>query len=222
VLTAVGDVLLPADAARVSMQPPQLVRVGEAFAARARNEPDDASRLATLARSLGASTSFDVFAGNQARWLACYQHVQDFEIEATLGHWIRSTQPRFGRSIAERFARLSTLDRKQASQWHALHDELRGALSTLFEHNLVLVMPTTPVALLPKQASSEAIGVFYQDALTLNSLATVAGLPQITLPFADGIDRPLALSIIGARGSDRALLALAGDLYSRHTRANLQ
>jgi amidase len=222
VLTAVGDVLLPADSAPVSTQPTRLVRVGEAFATRTRNEPDDASRLAALAESLGASTSLDVFAGDEARWLACYQQVQDFEIDATLGHWIRSTQPRFGQSIAERFARLNALERKQAPQWHALHDELRGALNTLFENNLVLVMPTTPVALLSKQASGEAIGVFYQDALTLNSLATVAGLPQITLPFADEIDRPLALSIIGARGSDRALLALARDLYSRHTHANLQ
>ena len=221
-LAAVGDVLLPADSVRVSTQPTQLVRVGEAFAARARNEPDDAARLATLAGSLGASNSLDVFAGDEARWLACYQHVQDFEIDATLGHWIRSTQPRFGPSIAERFARLNPLDREQASQWHALQDELRGALATLFDDNLVLIMPTTPVALLSKQASGEAIGVFYQDALTLNSLATVAGLPQITLPFVDEIDRPLALSIIGARGSDRALLALARDLYSRHTHANLQ
>jgi amidase len=222
VLAAVGDVLLPADSARSSEQPTQLIRVGEAFAARARHEPDDAARLAALAGSLGASTSLDVFAGDQARWLACYQHVQDFEIDATLGDWIRSTQPRFGPSIAERFARLNTLDRKQASQWHALQDELRGALATLFDNNLVLVMPTTPVALLSKQASAETIGVFYQDALTLNALATVAGLPQITLPFADELDRPLALSIVGARGSDRALLTLARDLYSRHTHANLQ
>ncbi|MGF6572754.1 amidase [Paraburkholderia sp. GAS333] len=222
VLTAVGDVLLPADSVSSSTHLTQLVRVSEAFATRERNEPDDAARLAKLAESLGASTGRNVFAGDEARWLACYQHVQDFEIDATLGAWIRSTQPLFGPSIAERFARLNALDRTQASQWRALHDELRSAIATLFESNVVLIMPTTPIALLSKHASGDAIGVFYQDALTLNSLATIGGLPQITLPFVDAIDRPLALSIIGARGSDRALLALARDLYSRHTHANLQ
>jgi len=222
VLAAVGDVLLPADPAYVAAPLARLVRVNEAFEARARNEADDASRLVALAESLGAATSLDVFAGGEARWLACYQRVQDLEIDATLGHWIRSAQPHFGPSIVERFARLNVLDTKQAAQYRALHTELRGMLDPLFDQKVVLVMPTTPVALLSKQASADAIGGFYQDALTINALATVAGLPQITLPFRDEIDRPLALSIIGARGSDRALLSLARDLYSRHTRPNLQ
>jgi amidase len=222
VLAAVGEVLLPADSARVPERPTCLVRIGDAFAALARNEPDDASRLGALAESLGAATSRDVFDGDAARWLACYQHVQDLEIDATLGDWIRSTQPRFGPSIATRFARLETLDKRQAMQWRALQSELHGALDQLFDDNVVLLMPTTPVALLSKDASHDAIGCFYHDALIINSLATIAGLPQITLPFTDEIDRPLALSIIGTRGSDRALLAVARDLYSRHLRAKSQ
>jgi amidase len=224
VLAAVGDVLLPQapPSAFPSRQPMRLVRVAEAFAARARNESDDALRLETLAESLGADTSLDLFAGDEARWLACYQAVQDLEIDASLGDWIRSARPRFGPSIAARFARLETLDRKQAAQWHAAQRELRRVLDAMFAPDAVLLMPTTPVALLPKDASGTAIGRFYEDALTMNSIAAIGGLPQITLPFTDEIDRPLALSFIGARGSDRALLALARDLYSQHTLANLQ
>lgn len=225
VLAAVGNVLLPQtpsfDAALA--RPTQLVRVNEAFAARARSEPDDAARLAALAESLGAQTSLDVFAGDDSRWLACYQAVQDFEIDTSLGDWIRSTRPRFGPTIAPRFARLETLDRQQAAHWYAVLQELRSTLDTLFEaEDTVLVLPTTPVALLPKDASSDTVGAFYQDALTMNAIAAFGGMPQITLPLADAIDRPLALSIIGARGSDRALLNVARDLYSRHVWANLQ
>jgi amidase len=84
------------------------------------------------------------------------------------------------------------------------------------------MMPTTPVALLPKDATSDAIARFYEDSLTMNSIAAFGGLPQISLPFTDEVDRPLALSLIGARGSDRALLTLARDLYSRHASANSQ
>lgn len=225
VLQAVGDVLLPAapSAASASASPMRLTRVAEAFAARACNEPDDAARLTTLAESLGARTSLDVFAGEEARWLACYQAVQDIEIDVSLGDWIRSARPRFGPSIAPRFARLDTLDRQQAESWRAVLRELRSALDTLFEaEQTVLLMPTTPVALLPKDATSDAIGRFYEDSLTMNSIAAFGGLPQITLPFADEVDRPLALSLIGARGSDRALLTRARDLYSRHASANPQ
>ncbi|MGQ7934774.1 amidase [Paraburkholderia sp. D1E] len=224
VLAAVGDVLLPeaVSPATASGQPIRLARVVEAFAARERNEPDDALRLDALARSLGADTSLDLFAGDEARWLACYQIVQDLEIDASLGDWIRATQPRFGPSIAARFARLETLDRKQAAQWRATQRELRSALDAMLGLDTVLLMPTTPVALLPKDASGAAIGRFYDDALTMNAIAAIGGLPQITLPFTDEIDRPLALSIIGARGSDRALLAFARDLYSRRTSANLR
>ena len=224
VLAAVGDVLLPEapSAASSSGQPLRLVRVAEAFAARARNESDDALRLEALAESLGADTSLDLFAGDEARWLACYQAVQDLEIDASLGDWIRSAQPRFGPSIATRFARLQTLDRNQAEKWRATQRELRSVLDATFEPDRVLLMPTTPVALLTKDASDTAIGGFYEAALTMNSIAAIGGLPQITLPFTDEIDRPLALSFIGARGSDRALLALARDLYSQHTLANLR
>ena len=224
VLAAVGDVLLPeaASAASSSGQPLRLVRVAEAFAARARNAPDDALRLEALAESLGADTSLDLFAGDEARWLACYQAVQDLEIDASLGDWIRSAQPRFGPSIATRFARLQTLDRNQAEKWRATQRELRSVLDATFEPDRVLLMPTTPVALLAKDASDTAIGGFYEAALTMNSIAALGGLPQITLPFTDEIDRPLALSLVGARGSDRALLALARDLYSQHTLANLR
>lgn len=222
-LAAVGDALLPLAplAARESASPMRVTRVAEAFAARARNEPDDAARLTTLAESFGARTSFDLFAGQEARWLACYQAVQDLEIDASLGDWIRSAQPRFGPAIAPRFARLDTLERQRAESWRAVLRELRSALDTLFATEpTVLLMPTTPVALLPKDAGGPAIGRFYEDALTMNSIAAVGGLPQITLPFTDAIDRPLALSLIGARGSDRALLTLARDLYSRHASAN--
>jgi len=227
VLAAVGDVLLPvapsASTAYASGRAVRLTRVAEAFAARERNEADDAARLTALAERLGARTSLDVFAGNQARWLACYQAVQDLEIDASLGAWIRSAQPRFGPGIAPRFARLDTLDRQQAAQWRTVLHELRSALNTLFEiDRTVLVMPTTPVALLPKNASGDTIGRFYEDSLTMNSIAAFGGLPQITLPFADELDRPLALSLIGARGSDRALLSLARDLYSRHASATPQ
>jgi len=45
--------------------------------------------------------------------------------------------------------------------------------------------------------------------LTLTSIAGHAGLPQVTLPAARSAGAPVGLSVIGGRGTDEALLALA-------------
>lgn len=224
VLAAVGDVLLPADThagepagPHAPRWPRRLVRVNEAFAIRAQTEPRDAAKLETLAVSLGARETVDLF-GQHARgqWLACYQALQDADIEAALGAWLRSARPRFGPSIAPRFARLDTYDAAAAPHWRAVREALRAQLDAL-PGDTVLVMPTTPVALLPKYAPPETIARFYEDALTMNAIASLGGLPQVTLPLgdSDGATHPLALSLIGARGTDRALLALACGLEAQ-------
>lgn len=237
-LASVGDVLLPADPT-ASARSPALLRVEEAFALRARNEPGDAARLDARARAIGAHDALPLFARHPAAaWLACYQAVQDAEIDASLGAWIRATQPRFGPSMAPRFARIDLYDRERTPHWRALRTTLAAYLDALLR-DTVLVMPTTPCALLAKDASGETLARFYDDALTLNAIASLGGLPQVTLPLANADanadanaetaadtdaavntsagphDRPLALSLIGARGTDRALLRLAQTLITK-------
>jgi amidase len=194
--------------------PKRLVLFNEAFESRARSEPDDAMRLRALAESLGATGCVDVFEGQRDDWLHCYQQLQDGDIKAALGGWIAATHPRFGPSIAARFARLDALDPNEVARCRQRREPLRARLDALLE-DAVLVLPTTPLALLAKDASPEVIDGFYTDALTMNSIAALGGLPQITMPFTDELDRPLALSIVGARGDDRALLALARQLFMR-------
>lgn len=208
----VGDVLLPPAPAAVAGK--RLALFGEAFAARARSEPDDAGRLRALARQLGATDSVDVFNGERDRWLHCYQQLQDGDIATALGGWIRATRPNFGPSIAARFARLDALDSAEVARQRAQREALRPRIDALLA-DTVLVLPTTPLALLARDAPPDVVDGFYRDALNMNALAALGGLPQITIPFSDGRDRPLALSIIGARGEDRALIAVARALYAR-------
>ena len=59
----------------------------------------------------------------------------------------------------------------------------------------------------------EAALAFYRDALTMNAVAAFGGLPQVTVPVVNEPDRPLALSFIGPRGSDRALIARVRQLF---------
>ncbi|HEY1610272.1 MAG TPA: amidase family protein, partial [Paraburkholderia sp.] len=216
VLATVGETLLPVvpaasntdqRAARFTLR-----RAADAFAIRACHEADDAVRLDEYARRFGAQASVDVFSGERARWLECYRVLQDAEIDATLGPWLRTTKPRFGPSMAPRFAGIERVDQDAVAQWRVELAGWRTQLDALLNDNTILVMPTTPVALLPRNVSADTLGRFYEDALTLDAIAAIGGLPQITIPLADEIDRPLALSLIGARGSDRRLLTFARNL----------
>jgi amidase len=222
VLARVGRVLLTADTSTGAsssaspgaspMHGRRRMQVKEAFDLRATNAPNDAARLRLLAQSIGAVDSVAVTTDGE--WLACYQALQDADIDTSLSAWIVSTKPRFGPSIAPRFARLDKVERSMTTHWRETRARLRARLDALMQDTL-LIMPTTPVALLAKNTPGDTIGRFYEDALTMNAIAAIGGLPQITLPFFDEIDRPLALSIIGARGDDLALLALAQELSAR-------
>ncbi|CAM2144120.1 Amidase [Pararobbsia alpina] len=183
----------------------RFVRFNEAFAIRAANEPDDAQALLDAAGLMGALEGVSIFDGKPAQWLHVYQQLQDADIRRALGSWIASHRPRFGATIAPRFARMTTLDDAEVERCAVQRAEWRARLDALLAGHF-LVLPTTPVALLDKGATAGDISRFYTEALTINSVAAFGGYPQVTIPFRDDKDRPLALSIIGARGDDLALL----------------
>jgi amidase len=215
-LARVADVMLAGSSGVVL--PERMMFCAEAFAARAMNEPEDAAQLRAFAAAaassadMGVIEDIDVFGGEQATWLHCYQQLQDDAIRTSLKAWIEATSPRFGSSIASRFARLDALDNDEVARCRDLRRTLAQRIDARVA-NAVIVQPTTPLALIEKDASDDRIGAFYRDALTMNAIAALAGLPQVTVPLADERDRPLAVSLIGPRGSDRALIALARTLF---------
>ncbi|RKP50197.1 amidase [Pararobbsia silviterrae] len=202
-LERVGTVLLDAPRARGAAK--RFTRFDEAFAIRAASEPDDAQALLDAAGLMGALEGVSVFWGDGAQWLDVYQHLQDADIQRSLGDWLAATRPRFGPSIAPRFARLAKLDAAHVAHCAALRARWRARLDAVLDKQY-LVLPTTPVSLLSKLAPPAQIAHFYANALAINAVAAFGGYPQITIPFRDERDRPLALSIIGARGDDLAML----------------
>ncbi|MEM5365231.1 amidase [Paraburkholderia azotifigens] len=206
-LARVADVLL--DGAPAVEAPSPLVHCKEAFEARAANEPDDAQRLRDLCPT---RDEVEVFAGERSRWLHVYQQLQDDSIAASLGAWIDANAPRFGADIAARFARLKTHDAAEVERCRVMREAFAQRIERIVGDALI-VLPTTPRSLLSKQEKPELIDAFYRDALTMNTIAAFAGLPQVSVPVVNDSERPLALSLIGPRGSDRALIARARELF---------
>lgn len=212
-LEKVGEVLLPPDTPEAAADSPKTpLLFAEAFAARAAVEDDDARALRRYALRHGPAAEIALFAGQGDDWLACYQHLQDEAILTALGPWLQREKPRFAADIAARFARLERVDRTQTARYLAMQQRLREQMETLLARHW-LILPTTPQALLPLQADASRIDAFYRQALTINAVAGLAGLPQVTVPLANEQAGPLAISVIGASGSDRQLIRWARDRF---------
>lgn len=209
-MSAVGAVLLPPAAPAVARR---LLLARDVFALA---EPDGARCLRAIAARLGAQAEIDAFGGDPQPWLTSYATLQGAEVRDRLGGWIAAQRPRFGASIEARFAGLAGITDADIAHWSAWRQQQARRLHALLSDGSVLVMPTTPGRALFKRAGSGERGAFYASALAMNALAGHAGLPQLSLPVAlsdgGGDTAPLGLSLVGAAGSDAALLAMAARL----------
>jgi len=75
--------------------------------------------------------------------------------------------------------------------------------------SMCLCLPTTPGIAPLKNTSSDATERTRRNTLTLTCLAGLAGLPQVTLPFAQVAQCPLGISLVAAPGRDMTLLSYA-------------
>jgi len=94
--------------------------------------------------------------------------------------------------------------------WAALmRQEARGRMAHLLPPGTILCLPTTPFAA-PLRGQPLSVLDPLRDRITcLCAQGGLAGHPQVNIPGATVDGLPVGLSIIGARGSDASLIAVA-------------
>ncbi len=167
-----------------------------------------------LGATLPPADAVTVFDDAPADWREAYRVLQGSDIRRSLGPWIDAVRPRFGPSIAARFADAAGITAADAARWQPWRARTAARLAALLPPDTALLLPTAPVPALPLAADGDVIGDFYARALTLTSVAGHAGLPQVTWPAARVGGLPVGLSLIGAAGRDRALLRAMERLVS--------
>lgn len=204
----VGDVLLGDDSAAA---PTRLIIADDAWA---EVEAPVAAALQGAASRveavLGKPAHARVSPEGLADWFEVFRTLQAAEIWATLGAWVSATQPSFGPGTRERFAYAATITSRQVDGANARRRAIRQHVDALLGADGVICLPTSPRVAPPRGTPADKVEVEYRNqAQRILCIAGLCGLPQISLPMArlDGL--PLGLSLIGARGSDRALIALA-------------
>ncbi|WP_420935736.1 amidase [Alteromonas sp. A081] len=143
---------------------------------------------------------------------ATFRLLQGSEIWQQHGQWIEEEKPDIAEDIMVRLLWCKTITAEQVACAKLQQQNVVTRLETLFQEIDVLVIPTTPGIAPRCDADSTTLANDRNSLLALTSLAGLAGLPQLHMPLFTLHNAPCGLSLVGKKGNDLALIALAGKL----------
>lgn len=152
---------------------------------------------------------------NTLETAATFRTLQGGEIWQQHGEWIEDTQPDIADDIMLRLDWCKTITTQDIQHAKAQQTVVINHLNALFEKIDVLVIPTTPGVAPRCDADETTLANDRNALLALTAIAGLAGLPQLHLPLFTLHNAPCGLSLVGKKGNDLALLALAKKLTTR-------
>jgi amidase len=138
-----------------------------------------------------------------------FRWIQGREAWASDGAMIERHAPPLGPGVAERFAFGKAVTDAEFTRGQAVRKTFRNRLAKLLARDGVLLLPTVPDIAPLVSAGEPELDDFRNRALRLLCLAGLSGFPQVSVPVAHRDEAPLGLSLIGPKGSDKSLCALA-------------
>jgi amidase len=214
-LRRAGDALLPADRSGVTLGRFYVAR--DAFAIADQSVANAVrNAIAKVGAALPVAAELDLAAelGGLAEWLKRFRRLQPREIWAEHGAWVESRKPRFGPEIAERFALAKSVSATPEGDDQDFRARVSAHLDRVLGLDGVLLVPTAGTIAPRLDAGKDELIQFRDRTLSLTSIAGLGRLPQAQLPAGTVDGAAVGLSLIGPRGSDRALLALAEKVAS--------
>ena len=163
---------------------------------------------------LGAAAPVDVVLDGFDAMYWAFRHIQGREAWLTDGPLIERHAPPLGPGVAERFAFSRGVTDAQVADATAFRARFTAHLDALLGRDGVLLLPTMPDIAPLRSETESALEDYRNRAIRLLCVAGLARTPQLSLPLAGRNGAPMGLSLIGPRGSDRALVALAEKLAS--------
>jgi amidase len=138
-----------------------------------------------------------------------FRFVQSREAWLTDGPLIERYAPPLGSGVAERFAWSRNVTDDQVNTARAFRADFTAQLTDLLGHDGVLLMPTMPDIAPLRSSPDSSLEDYRNRATRMLCIAGYAGVPQLSMPLATKDGAPLGLSLLGPRGSDASLLAMA-------------
>ena len=142
-------------------------------------------------------------------WREAMRIVQAHEVWTTFGDFIVSRRPNLGPGVAERMAFAATVSEDQATAAREVTRQATRRMEELTPPGTVLALPTAPCVAPRLDATPDELESFRVRVMRLVCMASISGLPQVTIPAGTVDGMPVGLSFLGWRGGDEALLTLA-------------
>ena len=142
-------------------------------------------------------------------WQAAQRTLQSSEAWQTFRPWLDAANPRLQYSVARNLTLGSMITDAERTRAALMREEARARARCLLAEGTLLCLPTTPFPA-PQLGQSVSALAFPRERIScLTCLGGLTGCPQVNLPGATVDGAPVGLSIVGARGSDLALRAVA-------------
>jgi amidase len=173
-------------------------------------------RLATF---VGSSREEVMAPPGLSVWARAQRTLQPVEAYNTFKDWLDERNPRFAFSVARGLVLGSMIPPAEQAWATLMRQEARGRMAWLLPPGTILCLPTTPF---PAPLRGQRLSVLdpLRDRITcLCAQGGLAGHPQVSLPGATVDGLPVGLSIIGPRGSDAMLVAVARALEAKERKA---
>jgi amidase len=173
---------------------PSIEDVGQVFENRTRNA------------SLGELCD-DERASDLGTWLTIYRVLQGTEFESCLGGWIADARPVLGPALLAGLEFVKKIDRTRVGEAFGLRDHYSRRLGAALSSGDLLCFPTAPtVAPLKGSKAYDRNSDYYRLTLSMNAIAGVGRLPQVTMPLGQVDGAPIGLSLVAGWGKDLYLL----------------
>jgi amidase len=193
----IDELVILDDAFETIDQP--VAAVLEAFLAAARD------RLPAPTHARAAPNGLDA-------WREAMRVVQAHEVWATYGAFIRRQRPRLGPGIRERIETAAAVSDEDVAAAREVTAQASRRIEELAPPGTVLAAPTAPSVAPPTTTPPAGLESFRRRVMRLVCMASISGLPQVTIPVGTVDSAPVGLSMLGWRGADEALLSLAAEL----------
>ncbi|WP_246660599.1 amidase [Nitratireductor sp. XY-223] len=214
--TTVAELLLPPS----QFSPARLLRLPEQEAMLAgtaeQNAYADALQLVQETAGGAVEAGLETLDIEARYW--CLRKLQAHEAWQNHGAWISAADRDLGPGVKERFAFGSTIDDETVAAETAKRAALSAELGDLIGDDGLVVMPTVPGAAPLAAASFDDIQDYRERAIRLLCLSGLTGFPQLTLPVASVECAPFGISLMGPKGSDRALLSIGRQIINSASR----
>lgn len=142
-------------------------------------------------------------------WARAQRTLQPVEAWQTFKPWVERDNPRMAFNVARGLVLGATISEAEQGWAMLMRQEARARMSYLLQPGTILCLPTTPFPAVPKGLPLSVLGPLRDRISCLCSHGGMTGVPQVNLPGADVDGLPIGLSIVGGRGTDATLIAVA-------------